>query len=790
MLILAGCRRPDWPTTYASATKEFRQGNSDVALALVEKLPASPQPGDLSWYWKFRILKSNVMLRRGDVRQAEALFSNSSPSGIPNDLLAKVKMASAFAFCEGGKNDEGVRALNDAQKLIPNTDRVGQGEFLYARGDCSSDPDKSIAYFTQAATLAHGADPYLEQRALTYKGYVLWQKGRCDQSIEASRSALGLTDFAILKAKLLGNIGLCNLELGEWIPAGDNLREAIAVAAQIHDAGTDRARWLITLGRQQRSQLQFQEAEKSYQEGFIAAKNAGHTELMAVALMDSAENAIIQKNVPLGRERLKAAEQLNLGGVDRLHLLLNKADLNVLEGDLANAELLCKEVLSSQPDIYSSWYAHNRIAEIYARQNHEKDAERMFKLAIAGVESSISNVPDRYKISSLENPYYDSYVAFLFSRGRTLDALSIAERGRSRTLASARLSRRLGTPLNLSAIKRSLARENEIVLAYWLTPEKSYLWLISKTQFRTFTLAPEMDIVREIEAYNRITQDQSENETQQSKDLYKMLVAPAAKYISKDARIVIVPHRRLHKLNFETLVTDEEKPHFWIDDVTLRTTSFLAALERPQTALPAYPRQLLLIGNPVQASKEFPVLAHASQEIAAVASRFKQSSESIYTQTQAIPEVYNASKPDQFRFLHFVTHGTASDQNPLESAIILSPGAKGFKLYAEEIIKTPIHPELVTISSCYGAGTRQYSGEGLVGLSWAFLRAGAHSVIGAMWETDDEANVKLMETFYGEMKKKDDPAAALRTAKLALLHSDSFWKRPFYWGALQLYSSN
>jgi CHAT domain-containing protein len=152
--------------------------------------------------------------------------------------------------------------------------------------------------------------------------------------------------------------------------------------------------------------------------------------------------------------------------------------------------------------------------------------------------------------------------------------------------------------------------------------------------------------------------------------------------------------------------------------------------------------------------------------------------------------VYNASKPDQFRFLHFVTHGTASDQNPLESAIILSPGAKGFKLYAEEIIKTPIHPELVTISSCYGAGTRQYSGEGLVGLSWAFLRAGAHNVIGALWETDDEANVKLMETFYGEMKKKDDPAAALRTAKLALLHSDSFWRRPFYWGALQLYSSN
>jgi len=173
-----------------------------------------------------------------------------------------------------------------------------------------------------------------------------------------------------------------------------------------------------------------------------------------------------------------------------------------------------------------------------------------------------------------------------------------------------------------------------------------------------------------------------------------------------------------------------------------------------------------------------------------VAKQFAQSSEAIYAQANATPEAYDSSNPAQYRFLHFVTHGTASDLTPLDSAIILSPGEDGFKLYARDIIKTRIHPELVTISSCYGAGTRQYSGEGLVGLSWAFLRAGAHNVIGALWETDDEANVKLMETFYGEMKKKNDPAAALRTAKLALLHSESFWRRPYYWGALQLYSSN
>jgi CHAT domain-containing protein len=299
-----------------------------------------------------------------------------------------------------------------------------------------------------------------------------------------------------------------------------------------------------------------------------------------------------------------------------------------------------------------------------------------------------------------------------------------------------------------------------------------------------------MDIVREIEAYNQTTRDQSVSETPQGKNLYKMLVSPAAKFIPRNARVIIVPHRRLHKLNFETLLTDGDTPHFWIEDVCIQNTSFLAALESPETSRPTYPKQLLLMGDPVQATKEFPGLAHAGEEMKVVAERFRPSGEAIYSKANATPETYEASKPAQFRFLHFVTHGTASDLNPLESAIVLSPGKKGFKLYAEDIIKTPIHPELVTISSCYGAGTRQYSGEGLVGLSWAFLRAGAHNVIGALWETNDEASVQLMGTFYTEMGKRDDPAGALRTAKLGLLHSDSYWKRPYYWGALQLYSSN
>jgi len=99
----------------------------------------------------------------------------------------------------------------------------------------------------------------------------------------------------------------------------------------------------------------------------------------------------------------------------------------------------------------------------------------------------------------------------------------------------------------------------------------------------------------------------------------------------------------------------------------------------------------------------------------------------------------------------------------------------------------------VTISACNGSGTRAYSGEGLVGLSWAFLRAGAHSVIGALWEVSDASTPQLMDALYRELSQGKDPATALRDAKLSLLHSpapDSVFKKAFYWAPFQIYTGS
>jgi CHAT domain-containing protein len=199
-----------------------------------------------------------------------------------------------------------------------------------------------------------------------------------------------------------------------------------------------------------------------------------------------------------------------------------------------------------------------------------------------------------------------------------------------------------------------------------------------------------------------------------------------------------------------------------------------------------------------------------------VARHFPSADEQIFAREKATPSAYMTSNPERLSYIHFVAHGTARRLSPLDSAIVLSksPGSRNeesknesskgepaksdpaissetesFKLYARDIITRPLHADLVTISACYGAGERAYSGEGLVGLSWAFLRAGAHNVVAALWEATDASTEQLMDRFYDELDKGRAPDAALRAAKLSLLRNSAY-HAPFYWGPFQLYTGS
>jgi len=276
----------------------------------------------------------------------------------------------------------------------------------------------------------------------------------------------------------------------------------------------------------------------------------------------------------------------------------------------------------------------------------------------------------------------------------------------------------------------------------------------------------------------------------QGERLSETLLGPVRKILGTTRRVVIVADGPLHALNLETLPSAGGS-HYWIEDVELSMAPSLSVLaETPSDARLRAARtrpSLLLIGAPESATPQYPELPAARGEIEAIQSRFANREQTVRVGREATPQAFLDSMPERFSMIHFAAHAETNAQRPLESAVILSRSGDKYKLYARDIAALKLSATLVTISACRSAGARSYGGEGLVGFAWAFLQAGANSVIAGLWDVGDQTSSSLMDKLYGGVASGMTPAAALRNAKLALLHSTSSKRKPFYWAPYQVY---
>jgi CHAT domain-containing protein len=272
--------------------------------------------------------------------------------------------------------------------------------------------------------------------------------------------------------------------------------------------------------------------------------------------------------------------------------------------------------------------------------------------------------------------------------------------------------------------------------------------------------------------------------------LYDTLVLPVQSAVPPGSRVVFVPDGALHRINPETLIAGAPAPHYWIEDVTISIAPSISVLaSAPHAASGAgASRAILVIGDPLPSGPEFPRLAHASREIARISDQFAPDARTVYSGAQADRRAYLGADAARYAFIHFAAHGIANREAPLESAVVLSPTDDASKLYARDILGIPIRADLVTISACSGAGSRTYAGEGLVGLTWAFLTSGASNVIAALWNVDDASTAALMEDLYARLARGDAPAEALRQSKLTLVRSSSAYRKPFYWAPFLTYT--
>jgi CHAT domain-containing protein len=136
--------------------------------------------------------------------------------------------------------------------------------------------------------------------------------------------------------------------------------------------------------------------------------------------------------------------------------------------------------------------------------------------------------------------------------------------------------------------------------------------------------------------------------------------------------------------------------------------------------------------------------------------------------------------------VHFATHVLESSERPPSGSIALSLTDRGETelLTPFEIAHWKIDAGLIVLSGCYSAQGAALPGTGLMGLTRAWLTAGARAVVSSRWPTPDEDG-PLFQALYRNLRtgRRADPGQALRIAQLEMIRSGGWHAQPRYWGA-------
>jgi CHAT domain-containing protein len=307
-----------------------------------------------------------------------------------------------------------------------------------------------------------------------------------------------------------------------------------------------------------------------------------------------------------------------------------------------------------------------------------------------------------------------------------------------------------------------------------------------------YKLPPEKHIAALVDSYRGFIEnlrDPLDSEFPAGRELSEILLGPVRAQLKPGARLIVVPDRALHSLNLETLPDPDQPSRYLIERVTTVVAPSLGVLIESHRTKPV-PPSILLIGDPEPAVEEYPRLPYAAKEMSMIERSFDPYRSVVLQGSRASPAAYREAGPAQFSWIHFAAHATANRESPLDSALILARHDGGYALSARDVMNLPLNADLVTLSACRSAGAKTYSGEGLVGLSWAFLRAGAKNVVAGLWDVTDQSTADLMADFYTQLENHATPAEALRQAKLRLVQSKGAYRKPFYWGPFQLYAGS
>jgi CHAT domain-containing protein len=384
-------------------------------------------------------------------------------------------------------------------------------------------------------------------------------------------------------------------------------------------------------------------------------------------------------------------------------------------------------------------------------------------------------------------------------------------------------------PLNLAAIQKEVLDSDTILLEYAMGEDRGYLWVVSPASITGFVL-PKRDEVEEATRafYDGITKPGTAASAS-GKALSHVLLGDAAPLLA-GKRLLIVADGALQYLPFQALPDPDGSGEPLVvhhEVVNAPSASTIAILRRENQNRKPAPKLLAILADPVFSTDDSRLsrgqeraatpatrdmdeaiersmndigmngarlsrLPGTRREAAGIVSLVPTEQRKEALDFEASRETVMSPEMDQYRMLHFATHGLLNSVHPELSGLVFSMvnregvAEDGF-LRLNEIYNLKLSADLVVLSACQTGLGKETRGEGLVGLTRGFMYAGAPRVVASLWKVDDRATAELMKQFYAAMLGKESlrPAAALRAAQIQMAKTKEF-ADPYYWAAFTL----
>ena len=388
-------------------------------------------------------------------------------------------------------------------------------------------------------------------------------------------------------------------------------------------------------------------------------------------------------------------------------------------------------------------------------------------------------------------------------------------------------------PMTAAEIERASLASNHTFFEYALGTKQSYLWVIGRGKRKSYVLPPREQLENMVKQWRELATSQeragataSARLQHLSAELSCALLADAVK--AGMPRIDIVPDGALAMLPFAALPekgcsSTPGEPLVAGHEIKLIPSLSVFLSQKPEEDPGAFQGELAIVADPVFDSAD-----PRATVVTARASKRSLSSAQVDEATAALPRLLNAGYEasaikdtvqkaagnkkvflaqgfdanvdtilspamQDYRIWHLATHGVYDETVPEFSGLVFSlvgtDGSPRFGfLKAHDIARLNVRAELVVLSACDSAAGENLSGEGVMGLSYSFLHAGAKQVVSTLWNIDDARSRDLMIAFYKElMRNGGNAAAALRQSQLSVMrqpHSSA----PYYWAGFELTS--